>query len=58
MSCQGCTERRIGCHASCESYRADSERFAARREEQRRKNLLNGYTLDAKERVTGKKKHS
>lgn len=38
VPCQGCADRKVGCHSSCEKYKAfreENEQAKAKREEQR-----------------------
>ena len=32
-TCKGCEDRHVGCHATCERYKADRERREAERQE-------------------------
>jgi len=50
--CLGCTERTVGCHASCLKYLAarqeNSEAYQMQMEETRKNSMLDRYTHDEK----------
>ena len=53
--CNGCTERRAGCHARCERYKAWVEEHEAEKEELRQKkreyHAVATYMKEARERA-------
>lgn len=52
FSCYGCKERKVGCHAECEAYKAEKEEakkaYKAQLEYAGRNAMLNGYEKEQK----------
>lgn len=52
FSCQGCAERKVGCHSKCEKYKAVKEEvhnaYKAQLEHAGRNSMLNEYEKEQK----------
>lgn len=50
-SCLGCTERKVGCHSTCEDYKAYQAEMEAKRKARYFESSMGAYGHDAAERV-------
>lgn len=44
--CKGCEDRKVGCHSSCEKYKAYREIIDKGEAEKKRKIIMNEWSMD------------
>ena len=49
--CQGCTERHVGCHQDCQSYKEYAAECERVRQNRRKENIYNGYARSCADRA-------
>lgn len=57
ICCRGCKERHIGCHAECESYKAQKQEIEAEKKDKRKEKELDELRSDFRMRYQYYKQH-
>lgn len=57
-SCQGCAERKVGCHSTCEDYKAYQAEMEAKRKARYFESSMDGYTYDTAKRMLTRRRKS
>lgn len=56
-SCKDCTERHIGCHSTCETYKAFRAELEEKSHEQKKKTEMNQFVRDIKSHLVRRQEH-